>query len=205
MYITNDRSKLVLSLLDDIADIKVILDLGCMDGATLNGIATTLPHKISYYGVDYSSQPLFINSDNITFVKSDLNLGLSEIRDIIKATDLILLLDVLEHLHYPEAFLKELNEIIKPESQLLITVPNAASVRKLIAWIKNDFPRNEIGYFDKTHRSWFTTKSIKYLIPPKLSIDKIGYIYSEKTIFRIFQKLLPTRLASQFYVCLSKK
>ena len=205
MYISNDRSELILSLLDNFSHINVITDLGCMDGATLSGISSSLPGNIIYYVIDYASPEPKITSDTIIFVKCDLNTHLSKIDEIIKRTDLILLLDVLEHLHHPEVFLKELNEIMKPESQLLIIVPNAASVRKLIAWIKNDFPRNEIGYFDKTHRSWFTTKSIKCLIPPKLSLDRIGYIYSEKTIFRIFQKLLPSRLTSQFYVRLSKK
>ncbi len=205
MYVTNNRSKLVLSLLDDLSYVKVVTDLGCMDGATLNGIASSLPYNISYYGVDYSSHPSFINTDNITFVKCDLNIQLSEIRDIIKDTDLILLLDVLEHLHYPETFLEHISKMMKPGAQFLITVPNASSIRKLIAWLKNDFPRNDIGYFDKTHRSWFTTKSIKNSIPRDLKLDKVGFVYSKKVFLKIFQKFMPSRLTSQFYVKLSKK
>ena len=42
MYIKNDRSELIFSLLDDFSDINVVTDLGCMDGATLNGMASKM-------------------------------------------------------------------------------------------------------------------------------------------------------------------
>jgi 2-polyprenyl-3-methyl-5-hydroxy-6-metoxy-1,4-benzoquinol methylase len=205
MYITNDRSKLALSLLDDFSSIKVITDLGCMDGATLSGISSFLTLNTKYYGVDYSLHSTLINSDKINFIKCDLNIELSDIKNIIKETDVLLLLDVLEHLHHPEIFLQHTIQMMKPGAKFIITVPNASSIRKLIAWLKNDFPRNEIGYFDKTHRSWFTTKSIKNLIPKDVRLEKVGFIYSKKTLIKIFQKLLPTRLASQFYIKLTKK
>ena len=205
MYISNDRSELVLSLLDSLNNIRVITDLGCMDGATLSGINSATPNNINYYGVDYVMPKSPIASEKITFVQCDLNTHLNELGEIIERTDLILLLDVLEHLFYPEAFLKGLNEMMRANSQLIITVPNASSARKLIAWIKNDFPRNEIGYFDKTHRSWFTIRSIQSCIPNELDIIKKGYIYSKKNTFRFLQYLLPSRLTSQFYILLKKR
>lgn len=205
MYVTNDRADLILSLYDKLPQIKVITDLGCMDGATLDGISSTLGTEITYYGIDYTVPRKFINSHNFTFIKCDLNLGLHEIKDIVEETDLILILDVLEHLNDPEIFLEKLGKMMKTDAQIVITVPNASSVRKLIAWLKNDFPRNDIGYFDKTHRSWFTTKSIKKLIPPGINVDTVGYVYSKKTIFKIFQKILPSRLTSQFYIKLTKE
>jgi 2-polyprenyl-3-methyl-5-hydroxy-6-metoxy-1,4-benzoquinol methylase len=180
MYITNDRSKLALSLLDDFSSIKVITDLGCMDGATLSGISSFLTLNTKYYGVDYSLHSTLINSDKINFIKCDLNIELSDIKNIIKETDVLLLLDVLEHLHHPEIFLQHTIQMMKPGAKFIITVPNASSIRKLIAWLKNDFPRNA-------------------------RLEKVGFIYSKKTLIKIFQKLLPTRLASQFYIKLTKK
>ena len=94
---------------------------------------------------------------------------------------------------------------MKKNAQILISIPNASSARKLIAWLKNDFPRDDIGYFDRTHRSWFTTKSIKKIIPKGIYVESIGYIYSKKTIFKLLQKIIPSRLTSQFYVKLSKE
>ena len=38
MYLTNDRSELIASLLDKNINIRNIVDLGCNDGATLLGL-----------------------------------------------------------------------------------------------------------------------------------------------------------------------
>ena len=64
MYITNNR-KLVLSLIRNLLiHMKVITDLGCMDGATLDGISSAVNSKITCYGVDYSIPPRLTNSNN---------------------------------------------------------------------------------------------------------------------------------------------
>lgn len=205
MYIKNDRSELIFSLLDDFSDINVVTDLGCMDGATLNGMASKMPSGISYFGVDNDSSSFEYNHDVVSYIKCDLNTDLSELKNILVKTDLFLLLDVLEHLYNPEKFLIDIQKLMKPRSMMVISVPNASSVRKLHAWLVNDFPREDIGYFDRTHRSWFTTKSIKKIIPKGIYVESIGYIYSKKTIFKLLQKIIPSRLTSQFYVKLSKE
>ena len=205
MYITNNRTELVLSLYKKLIHMKVITDLGCMDGATLDGISSAVNSKITCYGVDYSIPPRLTNSNNFTFIKCDLNLDLDEIKNIINESDLILILDVLEHLHNPETFLEKISKMMKKNAQILISIPNASSVRKLVAWLKNDFPRDDIGYFDRTHRSWFTTKSIEKIIPKGVYVESIGYIYSKKTFFKLLQKITPSRLTSQFYIKLCKE
>ena len=118
-----------------------------------------------------------------------MNLDLDEIKNIIKESDLILILDVLEHLHDPEIFLEKIGKVMKKNAQILISIPNASSARKLIAWLKNDFPRDDIGYFDRTHRSWFTTKSIKKIIPKGIYVESIGYIYLRKLFLNCYKKL----------------
>ena len=205
MYIKNDRSELVFSLLDNPSVIKVVTDLGCMDGATLNGMATKMQSNVSYFGIDYDKKSFQQETNVVSFKEYDLNTDVSGLESILVKTDLLLLLDVLEHLHNPEKFLSDIHEFMKLGSILVITVPNASSVRKLHAWLVNDFPREDIGYFDRTHRSWFTPKSLQKIIPEKLYIHKVGYIYSRKRIVAFFQRLFPSRLTSQFFIKLSKK
>jgi len=204
MYVTNDRSDLILSLVDKKDSIDVVTDLGSNDGATLLGLYyNDSIGATKYHGVD-----CFIpvsNDSNVSFHICDLNGKLLEIQDILETSDLILLLDVLEHLHEPEEFLDRLSQTIKLGSQLVITVPNASSLRMLYAWLKRDFPREKIGYFDQTHRSWFTVKSLLRIITPKFHYKKVGYIYSKNLIIRLLQKLIPARLSSQFFVLLTVK
>jgi|SaaInlStandDraft_5_1057022.scaffolds.fasta_scaffold07949_3 2-polyprenyl-3-methyl-5-hydroxy-6-metoxy-1,4-benzoquinol methylase len=204
MYIKNDRSELILSLIDKSVNIRTVVDLGCNDGATLSGLNFNKSlSAIDYHGIDYEITPSVINNNEISFHICDLNGELLEIKDLLKTSDLTLLLDVLEHLHKPEQFLERLSQIIKPSSQLVITVPNASSIRMLYAWLKKDFPRNDIGYFDRTHCSWFTTKSLSNITLSKFNYKKIGYIYSKNPVIKLLQKSFPARLASQFFILLT--
>jgi hypothetical protein len=207
MYITNDRSDLILEILgNNIAGIDNITDLGCNDRATLLGLKLNgiFDSKVKFHGVDYLNSHPDI-SNQVYFDICDLNGTLLEIQELLKKSDLVLLLDVLEHLHKPEQFLERLSQTIKPGVQLIITVPNASSVRMLYAWLKKDFPRNDIGYFDRTHCSWFTTRSLSNIALSKFNHKKIGYIYSKKLVIKILQKAFPARLASQFFILLTKK
>jgi 2-polyprenyl-3-methyl-5-hydroxy-6-metoxy-1,4-benzoquinol methylase len=206
MYLTNDRSDLILSIIDKNNNIQNVVDLGCNDGATLNGLKNDKSFNAKfYYGVDYSPHILKKEIEGISFHNCDLNDDLSTIKDILYQSNLILLLDVLEHLYDPELFLKKLNKYIQPGSQILITVPNASSLRLLFAWLKKDFPREKIGYFDKTHRSWFTKKTLLNMILNDFKFNKFGYIYSKKKIIKTLQKILPSRLTSQLFVLITKR
>ena len=189
MYITNDRSDLILSLIDKKFNINTVVDLGCYDEATLLGLKNSkVLNAKHYYGVDYKIASSMSNNETISFYNCDLNGNLSKIKMILEKADLILLLDVLEHLYEPEVFLEKLVNIIKPKSTLIITVPNASSIRMLYAWFKKDFPRNELGYFDRTHRSWFTLKSLLKITLLKLHSKKLGYVYSKKPLIKYSQK-----------------
>jgi O-antigen biosynthesis protein len=206
MYIANDRSELILSLIDERVNICMVVDLGCNDGATLSGLNFSESLRgVDCHGVDYLITPSAVNNDEISFHICDLNGDLLEIKDLLKTSDLTLLLDVLEHLHKPEQFLEKLSQIIKPGSQLVITVPNASSIRMLYAWLKKDFPRNNIGYFDRTHCSWFTSKSLSNITLSKFNHKKIGYIYSKNPVIKLLQKVFPARLASQFFILLTAR
>lgn len=206
MYITNDRSELILSIIDKNKNIQNVVDLGCNDGATLNGLKNDKSFNAKfYYGVDYSPHILKKEIEGIRFYNCDLNADLSTIKDILYESNLILLLDVLEHLYDPELFLKKLNKHIQPGSQILITAPNASSLRLLFAWLKKDFPREKIGYFDKTHRSWFTKKTLLNMILNDFKFNKFGYIYSKKKKIKTLQKILPSRLTSQLFVLITKR
>ena len=206
MYIPNDRSELIASLLDEHKGIQNVVDLGCNDGATLLGLRLKKSlGKVNFFGVDYTFSHSALLDDKISYHECDLNGELLEIKKLLKVSDLTLLLDVLEHLHKPEQFLKKLSKKMKPKSQLIITVPNASSIRMLYAWVKKDFPRDDIGYFDRTHCSWFTTKSLSKITLSKFHLKKIGFLYSKNIFIKILQKSLPSRLTSQFYVHLVLK
>jgi 2-polyprenyl-3-methyl-5-hydroxy-6-metoxy-1,4-benzoquinol methylase len=93
--------------------------------------------------------------------------------------DFILLLDVIEHLHNPENFLKLLNDKISqnPKSKLLISTPNVANIFIRLMLLFGYFNYGKRGILDKTHARLFTKDSfIKILEENNFRINSISYI-----------------------------
>ena len=89
--------------------------------------------------------------------------------------DFILLGDVLEHLNNPWELLNYLTALLKPEGQVIISLPNVQHIEVFIqVFLKGKWPYNQRGIFDKTHLRWFTYKNIIELInSSNLSIVKL--------------------------------
>ena len=93
--------------------------------------------------------------------------------------DYILLLDVIEHLHEPENFLKLLNNKMSksPKSKLLISTPNVANIFIRFMLLFGYFNYGKRGILDKTHTRLFTKDSFtKILEESNFKINSISYI-----------------------------
>jgi glycosyltransferase involved in cell wall biosynthesis len=122
------------------------------------------------------------------FINNNIkNLDLYEIADLnfykfdFKAPnyDFVLLLDVIEHLHDPENFLKLLNnKMCKTlKSKLLISTPNIANIFIRFMLLFGYFNYGNRGILDRTHTRLFTKDSIiKILEENNFKINSISYI-----------------------------
>jgi SAM-dependent methyltransferase len=79
---------------------------------------------------------------------------LNEIPD--KEFDVVLLLDVLEHIAEPEAFLRRAVLKLKEGGRLLVTVPNIAHWSVRIPLLFGYFEYTDRGLLDRTHLQFFT-------------------------------------------------
>ena len=106
-----------------------------------------------------------------------------------KQFDLILLLDVLEHLTDPEVFLSDVLRLAKPGATILVSVPNIAhwSVRFLLLF--GSFTYTSRGILDKTHFSHFTRTRLKNLIAKHQGLVPIDWNASIEPIEFILPKL----------------
>jgi len=75
--------------------------------------------------------------------------------------DLILLLDVLEHMAEPIPFLERCSKILSENGSILISVPNIAHWSVRLPLLFGQFNYTERGILDKTHLQFFTRKSLR--------------------------------------------
>lgn len=144
-----------------IGDNVVVLDVGC---ATGNNGVFLLENKIALkvYGIEFHKEMAAeAKLNNICVFQGDLNL--IEFRNKIISDspkfDYILFGDILEHLYEPQTVLKELSEKLKPNGQIIISLPNIAHIELFIQiFIKGTWPKNPRGIFDRTHIRWFTRR-----------------------------------------------
>jgi len=83
----------------------------------------------------------------------------------VKGADCILLLDVIEHLSQPEAFLDQLREGFDFQPRkLVISTPNVAFVIQRLQLLLGQFNYGKLGILDITHKRLFTFRGLKAVL-----------------------------------------
>jgi 2-polyprenyl-3-methyl-5-hydroxy-6-metoxy-1,4-benzoquinol methylase len=90
--------------------------------------------------------------------------------------DLILCLDILEHLVDPWAAVEKLHSLLEPGGYILTSIPNVryfdVSLRLVV---RGSWSYADAGILDRTHLRFFTKKTaIKLMTSSGLKVDKIG-------------------------------
>lgn len=80
--------------------------------------------------------------------------------------DCIVILDLIEHLHSPEAFVEKLRESTKfnPDVKILISTGNVAFIIQRLMLLIGQFNYGDKGILDRTHTRLFTYTSMKNLL-----------------------------------------
>jgi 2-polyprenyl-3-methyl-5-hydroxy-6-metoxy-1,4-benzoquinol methylase len=82
-----------------------------------------------------------------------------------KNNDLVLCLDVLEHLRDPWRALPKIVESIRPGGSLIVSLPNIAHISILSGLIfRNNWHYQDAGILDRTHLRFFTHRTASELI-----------------------------------------
>ncbi len=142
-----------------------VLEVGCGTGATLAAIRETKP--VSYaLGVepDESSANLAkANFDHV--ITSFVEDAPIEANAQAESLDLILCLDVLEHLVDPWATVKRLTPLLKTGGRMIVSLPNIRNwkfIRGL--FFKGSFRYTDAGLLDRTHLRFFVRETAIELI-----------------------------------------
>ncbi|EKD29982.1 MAG: hypothetical protein ACD_78C00197G0017 [uncultured bacterium (gcode 4)] len=97
--------------------------------------------------------------DTIETIESDLNEGISLESDSL---DIVTSMAILEHLHTPEQYLKEIYRILKPQGTLIMTVPSvyAKPVLEFLAYRLGVISEVEI----RDHKEYYDRSKLKDIL-----------------------------------------
>ncbi len=100
-----------------------ILDAACGDGMLWRHIA----RRHDYVGVDFSARPLerAFRYHPATYIQGDLN----RLPFAAQTFDLVVSLQALQYLQEPQRAVRELARVLRPDSHLLLTLPNDGSFK----------------------------------------------------------------------------
>jgi 2-polyprenyl-3-methyl-5-hydroxy-6-metoxy-1,4-benzoquinol methylase len=133
------------------------LEIGCSQGHTLEWLKQT-GHCSWVAGVEpYAEIHESVRSID-QFFKLDIEKGLPDIPP--ESIDLILCLDVLEHLINPWETIRRLDGLLKPGGQLIVSLPNIRNYHVVLDLaFKGKFSYSDSGILDRTHLRFFTRSS----------------------------------------------
>lgn len=137
-------------------DARRIVDVGCSAGGTLSWLRKRYPnaHTIGLEGNSDLKNELSRNADEAHIV--DLT---KEIPDLGKP-DLMLFLDILEHLPDPETVLRRITDQLSPDGTIIVSVPNVAHFSVALPLILfGAFQYRDAGILDRTHLRFFVQES----------------------------------------------
>ena len=78
--------------------------------------------------------------------------------------DLVLAIDVLEHLAAPEEVLRRLVGLLKPGGLVVACIPNVAHVWVFANLLAQTWPQKDSGIFDRTHVRFFARRDMVALL-----------------------------------------
>ena len=180
-YFDNVRSE-ILSLLP--RKINRLLEIGCGSGNTLKYIKDNYQCNWAY-GVELVHEAAEIARSKVDLViEGDIeNIDLPIEPETL---DVILCLDVLEHLINPWKVMSKLGVLLKSDGVIIASIPNVRNFHVVLPLIfRGEWKYLDMGILDKTHLRFFTrSTAIKLIESSGLEIDMIketGFERGSKT------------------------
>jgi 2-polyprenyl-3-methyl-5-hydroxy-6-metoxy-1,4-benzoquinol methylase len=151
-----------------------VLEVGCASGATLRWLRDRGASRT--VGVE-------INADLTDVLASNVDIPLvGDAAQVERAAehgpyDLILFLDVLEHLVDPWSTLRAYRTLLAPGGSIIVSVPNVAHYSIIKGLMQSRFTYRDDGILDRTHLRFFVLPTTLELMEgADLKVDRIAHM-----------------------------
>lgn len=138
-----------------------ILEIGCGAGATLKWLKTVFPDSKTHGVEFFAPNAVHLERNADFFWIADVEVFDEEIGTF----DLILFLDVLEHLNSPEAVLRKFASLLNPGGIVIVSVPAVSYIGvSLPLLLFRRFSYGDSGILDRTHKRLFVEETAVALL-----------------------------------------
>lgn len=182
-----------------------ILDIGCGRGGVTRELKRRCPAAQSV-GLDLFLDPA--NDYASTFDDFwQVDLEHDRLPVNVSEFDLILLLDVMEHLRDPDALLDKLVSPAAPGALFLVSLPNFHYYSNLMTIVRSGrFPYADAGILDRTHVRFFGFEDARELLAQHLEILRsIAFNPFENVKSRLIGRLFGDRFSAYQNIFLCRK
>jgi SAM-dependent methyltransferase len=181
-YYSSARTEIGLLLPEKV---DTILEIGCGTGATMAWIRSV---RHVEYAVGIELFAAAASEARGTFDEIMVgDLGTLELR-FSTSFDVILALDVLEHLADPWSVVEKLRRALTPDGVMLVSIPNVAHFRAVFPLLmRGAWNYDDSGILDRTHLRFFTKETALGLFTSGgFLIEQIEYVRSYPNLFYLF-------------------
>ena len=134
---------------------KTVIDFGCRDGS----LTKHFVEGNSVVGVDVDREALDICKNQLGIKTIWLDVNDEELPFEDESFDMAVAGEIMEHIYYPDIFLKKVRRILKKNGIIVGSVPNSFRLKNRIKFLLGmDFEE------DKTHLRHFSSTSLRKLL-----------------------------------------
>jgi O-antigen biosynthesis protein len=182
-----------------------ILDIGCGRGGVTRALKQRCP------GAQSSGLDLFLDPDfdyaSVFDEFAQIDLERDALPVDVGSFDLVLLLDVMEHLRDPDALLDKLVPAAANGCHFLVSLPNFHYYSNLLSIVRSGrFPYTDSGILDRTHIRFFGFEDARDLLQKRLTIiSEMAFNPFENLKSRMIRRIFGNRYRAYQNVFLCRK
>lgn len=184
----------VFDMLPDYAD--RVFEVGCGAGDTLSALKSSGRCNWSG-GIEYFQDAARLAKEKVDFVFEG-NIENTDLPLEQNSLDVILCLDVLEHLIDPWSVVHYLHTMLRPGGILICSIPNVRNFRVVLPLLLfGEWKYSQEGILDKTHLRFFTKKSA-------MELAECSGLHIDMVRATGLDKLSKSRIANQLTLSIFK-
>jgi SAM-dependent methyltransferase len=139
-----------------------ILDVGCGNGYLANHLSKIGHHVI---GVDIAEDGIRIAKETYPHLKFELHSAYEKFDNLLRVpADVVIASEVIEHLYFPQRFLKNIHDALCPGGYLILTTPYHGYLKNLVISLFNKWDQHHHPEKEGGHIKFFSEKSLGQIL-----------------------------------------